>query len=61
MFAYQAPSQTQVATEGYTLAGPTALALDQDGDLFIGDYPNILGIGVARIIECLATNWELGA
>jgi hypothetical protein len=36
MFAYQAPSQTQVATKGYTLAEPTAPAVDQNGDLFIG-------------------------
>jgi sugar lactone lactonase YvrE len=54
-----ASTQTQVATTGYTLAGPTALAADENGDLFIGDYPNILGIGVTRIIECLATNGVL--
>jgi hypothetical protein len=52
-------TQTQVATTGYTLAGPTALAVDENGDLFIGDYPSILGIGVTRIIECLATNGVL--
>lgn len=32
----RAPSQTRVATKGYTLAGPTAPAVDQNGDLFIG-------------------------
>jgi sugar lactone lactonase YvrE len=54
-----ASTQTQVATTGYTLAGPTALAVDDNGDLFIGDYPSVLGIGVTRIIECLATNGVL--
>jgi NHL repeat len=54
-----ASTQTQVATTGYTLAGPSALAVDDVGDLFIGDYPNILGLGVTRIIECRATNGVL--
>lgn len=54
-----ASTKTQVATTGYTLAGPTGVVVDQNGGLFIGDYPNILGIGVTRIIECLATKGVL--
>jgi sugar lactone lactonase YvrE len=51
-----ASTSTQVSTGGYGLAGPSALAVDAAGDLFIGDYPNLFGVGVPRIIECLATN-----
>jgi len=40
--------RTQVNTG--TLYEPTALAVDAAGDLFIGDYPNLLGL------ECHASS-----
>jgi sugar lactone lactonase YvrE len=51
-----ASTQTRVPTTGFTLQGPTAVAVDAEGDLFIGDEP---GATVPRIIECLATNGVL--
>jgi sugar lactone lactonase YvrE len=51
-----ASTQTRVPTTGFTLQGPTAVAVDAEGDLFIGDE---LDGTVPRIIECLATNGVL--
>lgn len=51
-----ASTQTRVSTTGFTLQGPTAVAVDAAGDLFIGDELNAT---LPRIIECLATNGVL--
>jgi sugar lactone lactonase YvrE len=52
-----ASTQTQVNTG--TLFAPAAVAVDANGDLFIGDYPNIFGFGVPRVIEVVAQNGVL--
>ena len=56
-------AQTIVTTTGFTLAGPAAVAVDINGDLFIGDEPSIVvssvAVGVPRIIECVAANGVL--
>ena len=43
-------------TGGFTLVKPQALALDANGDLFVGDSPSA---GVGRVIELLANNGNL--
>ena len=43
-----------VQPQGFTLTNPQALALDAQGDLFIGDTPTISGNSVGRIIEMTA-------
>ena len=45
-----------LATGGFTLVKPQALALDTNGDLFVGDSPSA---GVGRVIELLANNGNL--
>ena len=58
-----ASTQTKVPTTGFALKGPTAVAVDAQGDLFIGDEPSIkvlsASVDAPRIIECLATNGVL--
>ena len=44
---------------GFTLSNPQALALDAQGDLFIGDNPTVNGNSVGRIIEMTATGGDL--
>ena len=44
---------------GFTLSSPQALALDAQGDLFIGDTPTVNGNTVGRIIEMTATGGDL--
>jgi len=50
-FAFQPP--------GFTLSNPQPLALDANGDLFIGDSPTVNGSTVGRVIEMTATNGNL--
>ncbi|HEX3941494.1 MAG TPA: hypothetical protein VHX11_08435 [Acidobacteriaceae bacterium] len=54
--AYVDGVASTVSTGGYTLVGPNAVAVDSNGDLFIGDSPTS---GVGRVIEALATNGTL--
>ncbi len=44
---------------GFTLSMPQALALDAQGDLFIGDTPTNNGTGFGRIIEMTAVGGDL--
>jgi hypothetical protein len=44
---------------GFTLSNPQALALDAQGDLFIGDNPTVSGNSVGRVIEMTATGGYL--
>ena len=45
--------------QGFTLSSPQGLALDAQGDLFIGDTPTVNGNTVGRIIEMTATGGDL--
>src|ERR1700689_2621765 len=55
-----ASAQTTVSTNQYGLNGPTAVAVDANGDLFIADILNLFGfIGYLQVIEVKAQNGVL--
>jgi|GEM_PF-5805815 len=56
VLAYVNDVSTPVSTPGFTLAAPTAVAVDTMGDLFIGDTPSS---GGSRVLEAMATNGVL--
>jgi sugar lactone lactonase YvrE len=57
--AYVFGSIHPITTTPYTLTNPQAVALDAQGDLFIGDTPTVAGNTVGRVLEMTASNGNL--